>query len=314
MHTKWQIWDFFYSFPRTHLSTYSGLLAINTFDPICLKMLKDFLIKGSGERIIHHKVASEVSRQWIEDEFQTLSLFGGSDCFFIHQAQDLKTEILDEIATLNLSDRFVIFCFESESLSWKKLLKDNLIPTLVIEPPRFWEVHKLLDFVTVYLRLPLSYEAKNWILDSLENDLFTFYNAATLVKLNFPDSKEIGLSQVKDLLTPDRLDQFMLASLFCRKKTSDFFERLIQLEGEFNKMRSLFNFMQGHLIKVADSSYLSSKSRLTQYDKDIQGASKLWNMSDLVAEIERFNQWEICAKKKSLTLWKELRLAYLRSI
>ncbi len=314
MHSKWQIWDFFSSYPRDTLANASGVMAINTFDPICLKMVKDFLLKSAGNRIIHHKIASEVTKSWIEEEFQTLSLFGGADSFVIHQGQDLKTESIEVLLGLNLTDRFLFVCFDTEGAGWKKLTKDGSIPTLVVEAPRFWEINKLLDFVSTYLRLPLSYEAKNWMLDALENTLGAFYNACVLLKLNNPDTKEISVTDVKSLLTLDRLDQFAMASNFSRKKFSDFFERIILLEGNFEKMRSLFNFMQSHLIKMMDTSYLAQKNRLTQYDKEIQGSSKLWTSEQLRSEIERFNEWEILSKKKDTLLWFEIHLAYLRSI
>lgn len=274
--------------------------------------MKDFLVRGSEGRVIHHKLASELSRDWIDEEFQTLSLFGGADCFFIHQAQDLKADILDQLSSLGLSDRFIILCYEADGVSWKKLIKDAVVATLVIEPPRFWEISKLLDFVANYLRLPLSYAAKAWILDALENNLSVFYNTATVLKLNFPESKEISLNEVKSLFTLDKLDQFALASLFARKKFSDFYDRLVMLEGDFNKMRGFFNFMQGHLTKLADTSYLAQKPRLTQYDKDLQSTSKLWTTDEIIIEIQRFNQWEIQSKSKDSFLWNDLRHIHLR--
>ena len=314
MHSKWQIWDFFSSFQRNYLSSFNGVLALNSFDPICLKLMKDFLTRGSEGRTIHHKLASDVTLNWIEEEFQTLSLFGDSDCFFIHLAQDLKADILDHLSKLELTDRFLILCYESEGVGWKKLVKDGAIGTLVIEPPRFWELNKLLDFVTNYLRLPLSYEAKSWILDALENNLSVFYNSCTVLKLNFPNSKEVSIDEVKSLFTLDKLDQFSMASLFARRKFSDFYDRLVQLEGDFDKMRGFFNFMQGHLTKLADTSYLAQKPRLTQYDKDLQSTAKLWKSEEITREIERFNQWEIQSKKKDNFLWNDLRQAHLRVI
>jgi DNA polymerase III delta subunit len=312
MHSKWQIWDYFSSFQKDYLGSFNGVLALNSFDPLCLKLMKDFLVRGSGGRIIHHKLAGEVSRNWIEEEFQTLSLFGGSDCFFIHQAQDLKADILDLLSKLDLTDRFVILSYEADGVSWKKLVKDGAIATLVIDPPRFWELNKLLDFVANYLRLPLSYDAKTWILDALENNLSVFYNTCTVLKLNLPDAKEVSVADVKSLFTLDKLDQFAMASLFTRKKFSDFYDRLVQLEGDFDKMRGFFNFMQSHLIKLADTSYLAFKPRLTQYDKDLQSTAKLWKSEEIIREIQRFNEWEVRSKKKDNFLWNELRQIHLR--
>ncbi|WPU66142.1 DNA polymerase III subunit delta [Peredibacter starrii] len=314
MHSKWQIWDFFSSFKRDYLKTFEGTLAINSFDPICLKMVKDFLTRGADDKVIHYKMAAEVTRGWIEEEFQTLSLFGNSESFFIHQAQDLNAEMLEMISNLDVSGRFLILSFENELATWKKLVKEGKIGTLVIEPPRFWEINKLLDFTCAHLRLPLSYEAKTWILDALENNLGTFYNACCLIKLNHPEAREVGINEVKELLTLEKLDQFQLASLVARKKQKEFFEKLVALEGDFEKMRGFFNFMQSHLIKMADPSYLAQKARLTQYDKDLQSTSKLWKSDELMNEIQKFNRWELLCKKKDSHLWHEIKEAHLRSI
>lgn len=287
-------------------------MALSTFDPFCLKLVKDHLLGGAGERVVHVKLASDVTMAWIEEEFQTLSLFGDGDSFFIHQADALKADVLEAMGKLSLSNRFVVLSFDGEGAAWKKLVKANTMETLTIESPRFWEVNKLLDFVCRTLSLPLSFEAKNWMLDSLENDLGTFMNNCALLKLNYPEAREIGIEQVKELLTLEKLDQFQLASLFARKKFRDFFDRLISLEGDFDKMRFFFNFMQSHLVKMSDTSYLSGKPRLTQYDKDLQSTAKLWKGPDLLNEIDRFQRWELLCKKKDTGLWHELHQAQLR--
>ena len=311
MHSKWQIWDYFSSFDKFYLAKFNGVLGINTFDPLCLKMVKDYLVRGAEGRIIHYKMASEVTKNWIDTEFKTLSLFGGSDCFFIHQAHELKVDVLEMIGSLSLDDRFIILSFENENSSWKKNLKDSKFTTLTIESPRFWEIHKLLDFVCSYFRLPLSYESKTWILDSLENDLGSFYNTCGVLKLNYPEAKEVSLAEVKSLFSAEKLDQFALASLFARKKFLDFYEKVVILEGDFEKMRFFFNFMQSHLIKLADVAYLNQKPRLTQYDKDLQSTSKLWKNQELISEVERFNRWEVQCKKKDQHLWHEIRETHL---
>jgi hypothetical protein len=313
MHSKWQIWDFFSSYNKDALKFHDGLLALNTFDPICLKLVKDYLVRGLSDQVIHYKMASEVTKNWIEEEFQTLSLFGNSESFFIHQAHDLSAEMIELLTKSEITGRFVLLSFENEQASWKKLVKEGQISTLTVEAPRFWELNKLLDFVCNYLRLPLSYEAKTWILEALENNLTTFYNSCCLIKLNHPEAKEINLTEVKELLTLEKLDQFQLASLLARKKTNQFFDKLVLLEGDFDKMRDFFRFMQSHFVKMADTSYLGQKPRLTQYDKDLQGTAKLWKELDLMDEIQRFNRWEIMCKRKDPQFWHELKLAQLRS-
>lgn len=314
MNSKWQIWDFFTPSNRDLLKNQEGVLALNTFDPICLKLVKDFLTRGMDDKVLHYKMASEVTKPWIEEEFQTLSLFGNSESFFIHQAHDLSNEMIELLSNSDITGRFVLLSFENEQAAWKKLVKEGKISTLVIESPRFWELNKLLDFVCNHLRLPLSYEAKTWMLDALENNLGTFYNSCCLIKLNHPDAREVGVNEVKELLTLEKLDQFQLASLVARKKNKDFYEKLVALEGDFEKMRGFFMFMQGHLIKMADTSYLAQKPRLTQYDKDLQSTSKLWKSEELMGLVEKFNRWELLCKKKDAFLWHELKNEYLKSL
>ncbi len=314
MHSKWQIWDFFSSYNRDTLNSYEGVLALNTFDPVCLKMVKDYLTRGMNDKVLHYKMAGEVTKPWMEEEFQTLSLFGNTESFFIHQAHDLSADMIDVLTKSEITGRFVLLSFENELTAWKKLVKEGKIATLVIEPPRFWELNKLLDFVCNYLRLPLSYQAKTWMLDALENNLGTFYNACSLIRLNHPDSKEVSLDDVKELLTLEKLDQFQMASLVARKKHKEFFEKLVALGGDFEKMRTFFNFMQSHLIKMADTSYLAQKPRLTQYDKDLQSSSKLWKGPELMEQVEKFNRWELLCKKKDSHLWHEIKESHLRAL
>jgi hypothetical protein len=312
MHSKWQIWDFFSSWKRDHLKSFNGVLALNTFDPYCLKMVKDYLLGPALDRKLHFKTASEITLGWLEDEFQALSLFGNTECFFIHAAQDLNSELIDKIAALDLPDRFILLSFENEAHAWKRIVKAATVEKLTLEAPKFWELQKLLDFVSVYLRLPLSFDAKTWMMGALENNLGTFYNSCYLIKLNYPEAREIGVKEVKELLTLERLDQFALAASFGRKKFADFYGKLVELEGDFEKMRFFFMFLQSHLVKMMDTSYLAQKPRLNQYEKDIQSTAKLWKRHDLAHELERFNRWEILSKKKDNFLWHEIRQEHLR--
>lgn len=311
MLSKWQIWDFFSSVKPDHLENTSGVIILNTFDFQSLKLIKDHLLK-SLSATVHHKLASEVTAEWIENEFLTLSLFSNVESYFIHQAQDLNSDILERLTSLELDNRFIILNFESENASFKKLVKEKKVKILQIESPRFWETAKLLDFTARFVRLPLSYDAKTWMLNFLENTFQQFYNSCCLLKLNYPQVPEVGLKQVESLLAIERLDAFYLADIFGKKKLQEFYSHLINLEGDFEKMRGFFLFMQSHLIKVADPSYLDSKDRLSQYDKGILQVSKLWKQEEVLSWVKEFSDLEIRAKKKDSSLWNDLKLKFLR--
>lgn len=313
MLSKWQIWDFFSSVKNDYLEGASGVIVFNTFDFQSLKVVKDYLLKSLSNPV-HHKLASEVTIEWIENEFLTLSFFSNSDSFFIHQAQDLNAEILEKLGSLELENRFILLNFESENASFKKILKEKKLKVLQIEAPRFWENNKLLDFTASFVRLPLSFEAKNWVLNSLENTFQQFYNSCCLLKLNYPQLPEVGLKEVKEVLEVERLDSFHLANIFCKKNFMLFFGELIKLEGDFDKMRGFFLFMQSHLIKVADTRFLDGKDRLSQYDKGIIQVAKFWKHDELVGWISFFNDLEIMAKRKDSSLWNKLKFSYLTSV
>lgn len=314
MHSNWQIWDFLTTHNREMLKNAEGIIALSTFDAICLKIIKDFLTKEIPCDSLHYKTASEVTKDWILEEFQTLSLFGNSESFFIHNAEELNLEMIELLSKTDISGRFVLLSFETTPAIFKKIIKENIFKTITIDEPRFRETQKLLDFVCSYLRLPLSYEAKTWLLDAIENNLFTFYNCCCLIKLNFPESREVSLNAIRELLTPEKVDKFQLASLFARKKTADFYDKLLQVEADFEKMRALFMFLQSHLIKMSDINYLAHKPKPTSYDREIVSASKIWKQAELNQSIHQFNNWEIKCKKRDDFLWHEIRLEQLRTI
>lgn len=312
MHSKWQIWDFFSSFQKDYLNQFNGVLILQSFDPLSMKMVKDHLLEALNDRTLHHKNASDVTLEWVEEEFEALSFFGGADNFYIHRSHELSQDLLEKILQLELSGRFIVLSFEQENATLKKIIKEGKANILSVVTPGFWEISKLLDFVALKLKAPLSYETKQWLLDVVENDLPEFYNACTVLKLNFPDSKEISLSQAKEVISVEKLDQFQLASLFSRKKFSEFFDRLLKVDEDFDRLRALSLFMQSHLIKMLDTGYLEKKARPTSYDKEISSASKLWKNHELLREIERFNRWEILSKRKEFLVWHEIKDAHLR--
>jgi hypothetical protein len=314
MHSRFQIWDFLNSFKVGTLRNFEGVLAINSFDHVCLKIIKDHMLQNLDGQIILYKMAGDVKKEWIEEEFKTLSLFPETESFFIHQANELHADLLDSFSSIHPGQRFVILSFENDQSSWKKVIKEGKIKTITIEAPKFWEMNKLLDFCCNYFKLILHNDTKTWMLEFLENNLPAFYNACFLIKINHPESHEIGISEVKKLLSSEKVDQFAMASLFSKKKKKDFYFKIISVEKDFEKMRNIFLFLQSHLIKLLDPSYLTLKSKLTNYDKEIQATSKLWSQEELTLEISHLNKLEILSKKKDPLLWQELKINYIRTL
>lgn len=313
MLSKWQIWDFFASYPLNAWQEADGLFVLQTFDSQSLRIVKDTLLKHVDNKIFLHKVGEDLTRDFLENEFQGLSLFGPGESYIIHRPETIPAASIEYMVSdrFDPSGRLIVLCFDSDGAQLKKLLKRPGVTHTQVEPPRFWETQKLLDFICFYFKIPLSFESKQYLLESLEGSFDILFQAAQSIKISFPANKEISLKETQEIVSREKLDQFLLAQIFGKKKMVEFFERILELQLEFERMRFFFQFMQSHLIKMADISYLQGKARLSNYDKDIQSAARIWKQDDLFTWIERFNEWEILAKRKDEALYSHVKQSYL---
>ena len=314
MHSKWQIWDFFHSYPRGTFNELQGKVVLQAFEPLALRMMKDHLLAGIEEKP-KFLAGNEITMNWLEDEFQALGLFGNSTSYIINNPDEMNINCKDFLLRddLLLDGRRLVFAFYSDSPYLKKLLKSQ-VSSVVMESPRFWETDKLIDFLTRYFRLPLDFEAKKLITGAVEQELSSLYDIFRLIKLNYPDKTSVSYEDVKLLINQERLDQFALATDLAKKKYAQFFERLLSVAFEFDRMRFIFSFLQGHFVRLADPSYLSAKARHSQYDKEIISLSKGWSSPEIVSLLNTLQHWEMESKMKSSTLETQLRQAYLQSL
>jgi|GEM_PF-4985062 len=311
MRSNFYIQDFFQAVPSDYFHGKEGIFIVDTFDPISYKLVKNHLCQNI---VFHHKNFDEVTKDWIESEFQNLGFFNQNDHFFIHQADRIKIDLLRLIVQLQITGRVIVLSFDGSLDLIKKLEKDSQLTSLIIDPPRFWETQKLLEFCFQHFRLSLTHEAKEWMMNFIPADFFSYYNSCAILDLNFQHEKKIERLDVETVLKKEKFDQFELAQLFCRKKMKDFTARLLEVETSFEHYRSLFNFMQSHLIKVKDPSYLKSKPKLSQYDKDIQQFHQVWRQDELLKWIEFFNNLEILAKKKDTSLHQKVQHLHAKLI
>lgn len=314
MHSKWQIWDFFQSYPKGSFNELQRKVVLQAFEPLALRLMKDHLLAGVEEKP-KFLAGSELTLTWLEDEFQSLGLFGNSTSYIINNPDEMNVSCKDFLLgeDLMLDGRRLAFAFYSDSPYLKKLLKTQ-VSSLVMESPRFWEMDKLIDFLTRFFRLPLDFEAKKLITQAVDHELSSFYDVFRLIKLNYPDKANVSYEDVKSLIDQERLDQFSLATDLAKKKYSAFFERLLSVSFDFERLRFIFSFLQGHFIRLADPSYLESKARLSQYDKEIVALARGWNREELTNLLNTLQTWEMDSKMKNSMLETQLRQAYLQSL
>lgn len=315
MHSKWQIESYLKINPKGISPNEDGLHTFFTYDPLIIRFIKDSFSTDMFNGSLTTLSGKEVSENWLEDNFCSMGLFGNSDSFFIHNAESLSSNCQEVILNndLILESRHFILSFESKSPFYKKIIKKNEFNHIEIEPPKFWETAKLLDFFADQLRVYLSYQAKNKILNSVNHTCQEFFNTINILNLNFPSEKEISVQMVEEVLNITKIDKFQLAETYSLKKQNEFFKQIIGLEMNFEVFRSLFNFMQSHLIKLIDPSYTNKKNYLTKYDKQIVNCSKLWTKKELQHEIQFFENLEVMCKRKSFLLEHSIKSAYLNS-
>lgn len=314
MHSKWQIWDFFHSYPKGSWASLGGRVILQSFDPLSLRLMKDHILAGAEPRP-RQLVGSDCAVSWVEDEFLALGLFGNTESWIINTPDDAPIAAREALLRddLLLDGRCLAFAFHADTAFLKKLVKVKELTHIQIEAPRFWETHKLVDFLCTYFRLSLGHDSKTYLQEAIENDFMPLFDACRLIKLNHPDKAQITLKDVQDLIGVDRLDQFALARDMGKKAWVSFFKRLLSIEEDFDRYRGIFAFLQGHLLKLADPSYLEGKGRLSKYDQEIQTLSRGWQPREARDLLQQLQAWEIASKSKDAFLLTDLRQAQLLS-
>ncbi|WP_127714958.1 hypothetical protein [Halobacteriovorax sp. HLS] len=314
--SKWFPWDFLKSHPHTIDFNKKGFYAIQFCDEFVSHILMERLPSELTDSGNFFKVsAADLTPDWFEEKFQTMSLFAQNESYLVIESQNLpaKTKTWLEENPLSLDDQFLIFSFPGTSKVYDSFAKKINGEFIKIEAPRFWENLLHLEFICAHFNLSLPMNVKNYLIQSLENTSYEFFQAASLLNLYFPGGANIQLEYVQKLIRPNKLDHFSLASSFGSKNKSRFYKVLTASELDFDQLRSLFFFMQNHLFKLMDPSYCDGKSRLSKYDKEILSHSKAWSASELQKEMHIFGELELAAKSKSPLLKNRLRLEYLSS-
>lgn len=312
MHSSWNLWDYFKNHSEPVSANKMGLYSFSLPDPYIYKVIHDKVHSALTIRTIS---ATMMTAEWIEENLCTLSLFGAGESFIVSNAEELSKDAYEFFfeRSPDLTDRHLVFFFNREAPYRKKLIGVGGTH-VTIEAPKFWEMDKFLDFLGNYYNVRLAYDAKQFFLEIVDNEASSFHVAMNILSLNFPNKKEITVEDLQSVLEQNRLDQFYLASLFSRKEKNKFYGKLMQAEADFDTLRQFFSFLQGHLIKLGDTSVIEKKARLTKYDKEIVSLSKLWSLNELESYIKLFAELEIMAKMRSELLLPKIRLKFFQTL
>lgn len=313
MSSKWRPWDFLKHHPEVIEKDSPGLTVLYCSDPFIERILRNKIdFKkwfGTSALIVS---ALDFTPDWIEENILTLSLFGGSEPISVLQAGHLNAQTKHFVLENDLNEagrHLVVFMNGDKKFfnEWNKKAKGNF---LEVEDPKFWEFGKLLTYFADEMSMRLPMNIQNYLLEAVPQKSSDMVNALKSIRLSFGIGP-YNLDQIKTIIPPTRLDQFKLASLLGSKRLVEFFRELEKLQMDPEDQMLFFKFLQGHLLKLMDTSYVDKKARPSKYDKEILAHGALWNRQELQKMIRSFSELEIDAKTKSPYIGEKIRTLLL---
>ncbi len=312
MHSKLTVWNI-RDIQGAFYQLSAGARALFTPDPYIERLVLERVrrIANHSETII--VMGEELTIGWIENNWESLSLFGGEDHYLILDAQKIKVDVEELLLSdrVDLTDKDVLFCFAKKSELYKKIIKKNAWQVFTVESPPFWKDGELLTMLCDEYKIRLSSEAHQYILQAVPGTIEDFSLLSSQLALLFPKAKEISKEEIRTVISPYKVDQFHLASLLAQRNRVGFLKEVLSLSLGFQMMEELFRMVQFHFLKLIDTSYTKGKTKLSKYDKEILIHSKLWKQEDLERVIFYFKELEIQAREKDPTIRNKLRAALL---
>lgn len=293
----------------------TGVVALFTPDPYIEKLILQRRKKRTGGGAVL-LLGDEVTIEWLENNLDTLSLFGGDEHYLILDAQKMIPSVNSALleGRFDLSDKKILLCFSSKNDFFKKISKDSQWACYDIEAPPFWKDGELLTYICEENRVRLSVEAHQFILQAVPGTIGDFSTLAGQLYLNFAEKEEIARSDVESILSAYKVDQFRLAALLSQKKRVEFLKELLSLPLGFEEMEELFRMIQFHFLKIIDPSYMRQKKKLSKYDREIEQYSRMWKPEELERVLLYFKDLELAARSRDLSIKNRLREALLANL
>jgi len=316
MPSNLNVWDYFkhHSAPLG-IKKPQGTYCFYTFDAFIEKILVTKIRRSlkHTDEVFKSIFAGDLTTDWWENEFGQLQLFAHHDSFIIHHCENLTKDCIDffQQNDFTLGERAVVFIFNKKTDFYENLAAQNPTRSTQLEAPKFWEWDKMFNFLAQEMRVPLSTEVQDYLLQNLVPGCNEFVTALNSLRNIDTRGQALSLTAVRELIVPGRIDQFALAKLFSQKKKKEFFTRLIEINVDYKDWQLFFSFMQGHLLKLAGTELLQNKKRLTQYDHQLIHDAKNWTSLEVDRAAQYFGKLQIMAKKNDSFLREEIRLGYI---
>src|SRR5690554_4961568 len=203
MLSKWKLWDFFKANPASVSPEQKGVYAVRAFDPIVTKLFREQIPQNYlGDEKLKPVMGKEATRDWVEDNLKTLGLFGNTESYFIHFAEEIPREAQEALLAddLLLEDRYLILSFSGNSDFFAELCGKERVRGIEIQAPMFWENREFLEFFSSYTGVFLDYRASQLLQESVEATCSNYLNILEQLKINF-ESSSITVEMLEEVLS-----------------------------------------------------------------------------------------------------------------
>ncbi|MBT6324794.1 MAG: hypothetical protein HOJ35_02405 [Bdellovibrionales bacterium] len=316
MLSKWTPWEFSRSHENIVDVGRTGVYSLNFFNHYIEKIIFNKLYGyiNKAEQWVSYN-GKDISTEWIDRNLLSNDLFGAYSHIIIYQSELIPPQSIEIIkeSIQHLDNRYLILTSNSKNKNFDKLSKIEKVTSYNIQGPKFWEKSKIIDFLLESSSLSISYDIKNYLVQTLSTEIEDQVNAVNLLSLN--QNTKLTLDKVRYLIRPSKLDSFELSALYSKKNFLAFFKRILisYHQSGSQDIEELSRFMQSHLYKILDTTYIDKKNRPTKYDKEILLYSKLWNQKDLLQSMRMFGEMQILAKTKNKRILDFIRSNFLQA-
>ena len=308
MHFKGLPWDFVHKHFNLMKGLGGGLWGFYCGD----FYLQKILLNRMGVENFSVRWGENLTLEHFRDNIVNGGLFTTNKDHLIYNSERLCREVKEAVLQHSpQEDSRILLCFSKKEKFFDKMSQVSGARLLQIESPRFWEGEKTINFLSEQMKLRLSGGAKSYLLDALPNKVSDFVQVLKFLSLNVSSETVLSQGQVEDLVKTRELNPFHLADMLSLKKFKEFYETLVEKRFDFDTYRSIFSFMQTHLLKLGEPEYAKKKSRLSQYDRNILLHSKNWSEDEVDTQLKHMGEWEILAKKRSSFLYTRLRCYHI---
>jgi DNA polymerase III delta subunit len=313
MHSDWTLWDFFKANSSSLFAGNTGVYSYSFSDPFSVMFIREELPKEVSSNMIT-LTGRDLTVEWVEENFETLSLFGTTESYYVLEAQDIKKDVQKKILSMLdfINDRAVLFIFMKENDFSKALKKNGGAKSVKINPPKFWEWDKLFTFLVNRQNMNFDTNAKMMFIEMVNQDIGDYLKYLNMLKLEF-DDQQITPDKIKQIVADERFDKFKLIEIFIEKNFMKFFESLTVVRPSYNELKDLFILLQSTLLKVYDPSEVQKKDYKTKFDKKILAVKNIWSPEAVKKTMALLSDLESRAKKKDPFIFQYLITLYNRS-